>query len=96
MRKRYIVTYDVREPSRLRKVFQVMRGFGDHLQYSVFRCDLTETELVLLKRDLLEVINSREDQALFVNLGPTEGRGDEVIESVGVAYVPPPGGPVIV
>ncbi|NLE47060.1 MAG: CRISPR-associated endonuclease Cas2 [Sandaracinaceae bacterium] len=29
--KTYIVTYDISDPKRLRKVFQILRGYGDHL-----------------------------------------------------------------
>lgn len=29
-----------------------------------------------------------EDQVLFINLGPSDGRGDRVIEALGQAYSP--------
>jgi CRISPR-associated protein Cas2 len=35
-RRRYVVCYDVREPVRLRRTHDVMMGYGDPLQYSVF------------------------------------------------------------
>jgi CRISPR-associated endonuclease Cas2 len=38
MRTSYIVTYDIADDKRLRKVFQTMRKYGDHLQFSVFEC----------------------------------------------------------
>jgi CRISPR-associated protein Cas2 len=87
MRQRYIVTYDIRDPRRLRKVFKVMKGYGEHLQFSVFRCDLSQMTLALMKASLLEVINSVEDQVLIIDVGPTEGRGEEVFESLGKAYI---------
>ncbi|HZT68334.1 MAG TPA: CRISPR-associated endonuclease Cas2, partial [Terriglobia bacterium] len=34
MRTSYLVCYDISDDKRLRKVHKVMRGFGDHLQYS--------------------------------------------------------------
>jgi CRISPR-associated protein Cas2 len=37
----YLVCYDVADPKRLRKVYRTMRGFGDPLQYSIFRCELS-------------------------------------------------------
>ena len=49
MRTSYLVCYDIREDKRLRKVFQLMRGYGDHLQYSIFECQLTATDLVRLR-----------------------------------------------
>lgn len=65
-----------------------MRGFGDHLQYSVFECQLTRTDLARCRHILSEIINHREDQVLFVDLGPVEGRGDRVITALGRAYSP--------
>lgn len=70
MRTEYIVAYDISDPDRLRKVFKVMRGFGDHMQYSVFRCALTRVERVRLQEALSKVIHHTEDQVLFVHLGP--------------------------
>jgi CRISPR-associated protein Cas2 len=82
----YLVTYDICNDKRLRKVFQVMRGYGDHLQYSVFECQLTSSDLVRLRAELARIIHHQEDQVLFVNLGPAEGRGDRVITSLGKPY----------
>jgi CRISPR-associated protein Cas2 len=65
-----------------------MRGFGDHLQYSVFECQLTRTDLARCRHLLSEIINHREDQVLFVDLGPVEGRGDRVISALGRPYSP--------
>lgn len=52
MRKSFLVCYDISDDKRLRKVFQTMRGYGDHLQYSIFECQLTSTDLVRLRFEL--------------------------------------------
>lgn len=88
MRRTYLVTYDIRDAKRLRKVFKVMRDWGDHLQYSVFECQLTAIDLARFRHELSEIINHREDQVLFVDLGPTEGRGERVITALGQPYTP--------
>lgn len=88
MRYSYIVTYDICDDRRLRKVFQIMRNWGDHLQYSVFECRLTISELTQLRDQLRKTIHHDEDQVLFVNLGPSDGRGERVIEALGKAYSP--------
>jgi CRISPR-associated protein Cas2 len=67
-------------------VFKVMRGYGDHLQYSVFECQLRPLDLVSLKIELAAIINHDADQVLFVDLGPAEGRGDRVITALGKPY----------
>lgn len=88
MRHTYLVCYDVRDEKRLRKVFKTMRDFGDHLQYSIFECQFTAIDLAKCRHELGELINHNEDQVLFVDLGPTEGRGERVISALGQTYSP--------
>ena len=87
MRNSYIVCYDICDPKRLRQVFKTMRNWGDHLQLSVFECQLTRMDLVRLRAELAEIVHHGEDQVLFVDLGPSEGRGDRVITALGKPYV---------
>ena len=87
MRTTYIVCYDISNDKRLRRVFKTCRNYGDHLQYSVFECDLNEAEMVNLQRELGEIINHLEDQVLFIALGPAEGRGDRVVYALGLPYM---------
>lgn len=89
MRQAFIVTYDVSDPKRLRKVFKTMQGYGEHLQLSVFRCELNARELVELRAKLARIIHHDLDQVLFVDMGPAEGRGRDAIRALGQAYVPP-------
>jgi CRISPR-associated protein Cas2 len=86
VRSSFLVCYDIADEKRLRKVFQTMRAYGDHLQYSVFECQFTASDMVKCRAELAEIINNAEDQVLFVNLGPAEGRGDRVITALGKAY----------
>lgn len=88
VRNSFLVCYDISDDKRRNKTFQILRGFGDHLQYSVFECQLNSSDLVRLRALLAAIIDHREDQVLFVNLGPAEGRGDRVITSLGKAYSP--------
>jgi CRISPR-associated protein Cas2 len=86
MRTTFLVCYDIANDKRLRRVFKICKNFGNHLQFSVFECDLNPTERIQLERQLGEVMKLDEDQALFVSLGPTEGRGDRVIMALGLPY----------
>ena len=86
MRTTYLVCYDIADDKRLRRTFKVCRGFGDHLQYSVFECDLNPSEKIELEQILNDLIDHTEDQVLFVALGPAEGRGDRVITALGLPY----------
>lgn len=77
VRKRlYLVCYDVcgdGADKRLRKVYKTMRGFGEHVQYSVFRCVLSDRQLAELEGALERVISARQDQILIVPLGYADG-----------------------
>ena len=88
MRQSYLVCYDICDDKRLRKVFKTMRNYGDHLQYSVFECQLTPIDLAKCQHELREIIKHDVDQVLFVDLGSAEGRGDRVISALGKPYSP--------
>jgi CRISPR-associated protein Cas2 len=88
VRNTYLVCYDIRDDKRLRKVFKTMRDFGDHLQYSIFECQFTPIDIARCRHALSEIIKHNEDQVLFVDLGPTEGRGEKVITALGQPYAP--------
>lgn len=79
----YIVTYDISSPKRWRKVFRTMMGFGEHIQLSVFRCELTPLQHAVLKARLETFIHHHEDQVLVIDLGRTGPRVIEGIEVLG-------------
>ena len=85
----YLVTYDICDADRLRRVYRCLRGWGDHLQYSVFRCVLSATELARLRRELEELVQHMEDQVLFCDLGAADTRGREAVSAIGLAYTHP-------
>ena len=87
MRTTYLVCYDIANSKRLHRVFKTCKNYGDHLQFSVFECDLNVTEFIQMQSDLDDIILAAEDQVLFVTLGPSEGRGNRVITALGKPYV---------
>lgn len=68
-RRRYLIAYDIREPRRLRRVCKLMEAHGDRLQYSVFVCDLTRSELIHLRAGSEDVMNLAVDSVVIVDLG---------------------------
>jgi CRISPR-associated protein Cas2 len=86
VRNTYLGCYDISNDLRLRRVHKTMCGFGDRLQYSVFECKFSTADLARCKHALGKLIHNREDQILFVDLGPAEGRGDRVITALGRTY----------
>ncbi|CBE69807.1 MAG: CRISPR-associated endonuclease Cas2 [Candidatus Methylomirabilis oxygeniifera] len=83
MRHLFIVSYDISDRVRWAKVYKTMRGFGEHLQLSVFQCDLTPAQKVRMVAALSAIINHEEDQVVFIDLGPTEGREVKEIQAIG-------------
>jgi len=95
-RTRYLVSYDICDPKRLRNVHRVVSDFGYPMQYSVFICDLDAIELIWLKEEVGSVMNHSEDSVAFINLGPPEERGSRCFSFLGVTKTLPVSGPVIV
>jgi CRISPR-associated protein Cas2 len=83
MKSRYIISYDVCDARRLRLVYRKMCGYGDPLHYSVFRCDLSASDKIILIDELSGLIDHREDRIMIVDIGPAEGRGRECVEMLG-------------
>ncbi len=83
MRRTYIVTYDISDPRRLRRVYRTMRGFGEHLQLSVFCCDLTAADRVRMIATLEGIVLHGEDQVILVDLGPTSAGPIKAMEALG-------------
>ena len=83
----WVVTYDVGDQKRWRRVFRVMKGRGEWLQLSVFQCRLSRRGMVELRAALAEIVNHNQDHVLFLDLGPA----DEVkprVSSLGRSFDP--------
>ena len=96
MRTRYIVAYDVSDGRRLQKTFKKMNGFGDPLQYSVFVCDLSAKERVIMEEALTAIINLKEDRVLIIDTGPADGRGSDAVRTLGRQVRPNSRTPLVV
>lgn len=69
-----IVTYDIAVSTacgqrRLTKVAKICTNYGRRVQNSVYECLVDATEFQLLKKDLLAIINTKEDTVRFYKLG---------------------------
>jgi len=58
----YLVSYDIANPKRLRKVARACEDFGLRRQYSVFFCRLTAADVVRLKSRLYDEIDLAKDR----------------------------------
>lgn len=84
----YLVTYDISDPKRWRKVFRLMNGFGQWLQLSVFQCRLAARRRAEMTARLDKLIEPSEDHILVVDLGPAD-KVDVRVESLGKSYESP-------
>ena len=60
----YLVAYDVRNPSRLRRVAKLCENYGIRVEYSVFECDLSQNSFSSMWQDLKKEIDPEEDSIL--------------------------------
>jgi CRISPR-associated protein Cas2 len=88
-RNHFLVAYDIADDARRTAVFHVCRDFGNHVQYSVFLCELDVREVVVLRETLSALIQHGEDQVMIVNLGPATHPVLEQMEVLGQPWSPP-------
>lgn len=96
MRRYYLVTYDVRDPRRLRRVHKLLRSYGQAWQLSVFFCRLKQIDRIRLEVELAQEINQHEDAVLIVELGPSEATARKAITIIGPAPPEPEVGVIVV
>ena len=66
----YLVSYDIRNHNRWREAHKVLKGIGERVHYSLFRCRVTKTEMEALRWQLEQILEE-EDDLMFVHLCPT-------------------------
>ena len=72
------VFYDVGE-KRVQKVFKVCKKYLSHFQKSVFRGEMTPSKLIMLKKDLKNVIDEQEDFYCIIKLMNNNVFGEEIL-----------------
>ena len=81
----YIVTYDIANDRRWRRVFKAMHGFGEWLQLSVFQCRLSRLRRAELESRLRELVKAGEDHVLLIDVGPAD-KTELAVESIGKTF----------
>lgn len=95
MKHVYLVCYDIADPMRWKLVFKTIKGYGDALQLSVFRCVLTPEAYVTMVSELREHIHQKEDKILVADLGLLDGRAPKAIVTIGMPISEVVEGPII-
>jgi CRISPR-associated protein Cas2 len=60
-----VITYDISEDKRRTKIHKVLKSYGQWMQFSVFECDLTETQYARLRSRLSKLIKPEQDSIRF-------------------------------
>lgn len=83
----YVVTYDVRDPKRWRRLYKAMHGRGSWLQLSVFQARLSRRGLADLREAVSGIVKHDEDHVLILDLGPADDVKPRV-SSLGKSFEP--------
>jgi CRISPR-associated protein Cas2 len=81
----FIVTYDISDQRRWRRVFKALQGYGEWIQLSVFQCRLSRRRRAELETRLRELVKNGEDHVLVIDVGPAE-KIELVMESIGKTF----------
>jgi CRISPR-associated protein Cas2 len=56
--------YDIRDPKRWRKAYKLLKGYGGTVQYSIFRCQLSQRDREKLRWELEKILDPTETATL--------------------------------
>lgn len=63
----YVICYDIRDPKRWRKAYKLLKGYGEGVQLSIFRCWLSQRDREKLRWELEQILEP-EDSLFLIGL----------------------------
>ena len=91
-RRLYLCTYDVcstKEGDRRRdQLFELLKDHGEHVQFSVFLCELTRSEHTRLLGNARAILHETEDQLLVLDVGPSGLDWTQQLRCLGKRWTP--------
>jgi CRISPR-associated protein Cas2 len=63
-----VICYDISEDKRRTKIHNTLKSYGQWVQYSIFECDLNETQYAKLRQRLSKLIKKDVDSISFFTL----------------------------
>jgi CRISPR-associated protein Cas2 len=75
----YIVAYDISDQKRWRRIFRLMKGYGEWVQLSLFQCRLTPRQHAELIALLDGLIHHDEDHVVLMDLGVADNVTPRVV-----------------
>lgn len=89
MKKHFlIVSYDITNTKKRTKLNKLLKGFGTHVQLSVFECELTHTQIDTMKRLMEPHIDTKTDNVRIYYLSSDDIKRIDVLAGRGVARDP--------
>ena len=61
----YVVIYDISDDKRRKRVFNLLEGYGQRVQFSAFECVLSDRKFGELRARLAKVVKMDEDSVRF-------------------------------
>lgn len=92
----YIVAYDISDPRRWRAIFQLMRGYGEWLQLSMFQCRLSRQRHAEMVATLDQLIHHRQDHVVVMDMGQADSVTPRVVSLGKRVFEPVSREPIIV
>ena len=83
-----VVSYDIGDTKRRTKVMKLLKNYGKHVQFSVFECDLTATQLQELRQRLRALLHAPMDNVRMYFLAEDDVRRIGALAGRGVARDP--------
>lgn len=74
MLRAYLLSYDIADAKRLRRMHKLALAFGRPLQYSVFACLLRRDDRVRLAARIEMLIDSKRDRVIILDIGTVADR----------------------
>jgi CRISPR-associated protein Cas2 len=65
MKQFVVVSYDISDDRRRTKVMKALKGFGTHVQYSVFECRLEAKDLDAMRKQLKRLAARQDSIRLY-------------------------------
>ena len=65
---KYLITYDIENDKKRKKISDELEAFGYRVNYSVFECELNQTKLKKLKDILDELVDKKYDSLRFYHI----------------------------
>lgn len=73
-----VVSYDISEDKRRTKIHSILKSYGQWVQYSIFECNLTDTQYAKLRSRLAKVIKTEDSVRFYFLCACCQGKVERI------------------